>query len=192
MLFVSLVLVKFQTKNRKIPPMKMITLKSARLGSVSSGTLRSEDLLDSFRSALEGLIFDNGDYLSRSENFPTRDRLNNLIGEAYDAYCEDGETLEDEENASEIVNDLQDALNEFAPEFAYFGAHPGDGADFGFWPDIDSARENCEFVSTKKQDCPDADFVGYWLHVSDHGNVTLYSREHDGMGKIDREVWSVV
>ena len=36
---------------------------------------------------------------------------------------------------SEIVNDLMDALNEYAPDGYYFGAIEGDGSDFGFWQD---------------------------------------------------------
>lgn len=40
---------------------------------------------------------------------------------------------------SEVADDalwaLEDALNEVAPRGFYFGTHPGDGTDFGFWPD---------------------------------------------------------
>jgi hypothetical protein len=54
--------------------------------------------------------------------------------------------------------------------------------------DVDGAREECEFVSSKEQDYPPDDYTGEWLHVSDHGNATLYVREN---GK-DREVWAVV
>lgn len=37
------------------------------------------------------------------------------------------------EEASEWCNSLIDELNARAPEGCYFGAHPGDGSDFGFW-----------------------------------------------------------
>jgi hypothetical protein len=33
-----------------------------------------------------------------------------------------------------VLNDeIWDAMNEIAPDGYYFGAHEGDGADYGFW-----------------------------------------------------------
>lgn len=172
------------------------TIRFARIGEVSSATLRTEDLLSAFASALEDCITMNGGFLSLPENFPMRDRLAKLLGEAQDAWTEDGDELQDEDNASELVNELQDALNEFAAPYVSFGSHEGDGACFGFWPSVEQAREDVGFVSSKRQDEPDRDYRGEWLHISDHGNATLYSREDTGNDRgeafVDRELWSVV
>lgn len=71
-------------------------------------------------------------------------------------------------------------------------------------PNVDDARDSVDFVSREEIDettdpedsCyPCATFRGEWLHVSDHGNATLYVREdrpNDANGYIDREVWGVV
>ena len=39
-----------------------------------------------------------------------------------------------ESEADDILEMLFDELEHIAPEGTYFGAHPGDGSDFGFWP----------------------------------------------------------
>lgn len=168
------------------------TIKVASFGSISHGTLRIEDLLSAFSDELEWQIRRNGDYFARPENFGERDRLNGLVGEAQDCFGTTGNEIDPdkEERADELVNEsLPDALSQFAPAFAYFGAHCGDGADFGFWPgDMEDVKEQVGFVSSETQEWPDADFVGEWLHINERGNCTLYVRENG----LDREIWGLV
>jgi hypothetical protein len=163
----------------------------AKLGSISSGTLRDCDLLSAFVDELEWQLRRNGEFYSRPENHAERDRINNLIGEAKDCFAEDGEAIEEAKRgiASELINEtLFDALNEFAPPYAHFGAHPGDGADFGYWPeDIENIKEQMEFVSSEEQEWPADDFQGEWLHINERGNCSLYVREKGQ----DKEIWSV-
>lgn len=85
--------------------------------SISHGTLRDVDLIPVFEEILEsaGAGFDRP---------ASVDRL--LAGEEL--------TESDWDEVSWYLNeDLFDLLNEIAPDGTYFGAHPGDGADFGFW-----------------------------------------------------------
>ena len=167
-----------------------IKIKNATIGSISRGTLRTSDLFQAFGSELERQFFNNGDFFGRPENFDLRDTLNRIIGEWEDNTDDDGKMI-DEELAEEMVNKtLPETLQSwFTPPFAYFGAHPGDGSDFGFWPmKIDDIKEQIEFFSTKDREYPDHDFVGEWLHINERGNCTLYVRE---VGN-DTEIWSVV
>jgi len=88
--------------------------------SVSHGTLKTEDLLEAFYNFLE-----------RKSNI--------LIQEIEDAYQITPETdfervvKRNPTVAQFLLEDLIEAINEIAPTGSYFGAHVGDGSDFGFW-----------------------------------------------------------
>ena len=41
---------------------------------------------------------------------------------------------EDTDDARELLLDVMEALDYLAPDGFFFGAHPDDGSDFGFWP----------------------------------------------------------
>lgn len=101
------------------------------IGTISHGTLRSEDLLPCFLFALE------------AHNPKAAARFNaELIelgfGHSMCGACgmgnrEDWPEGFDDDAAAVIIHDMANALNEVCPEGMYFGAHPGDGSDFGFW-----------------------------------------------------------
>lgn len=47
-------------------------------------------------------------------------------------------STEYKEKLSDILNsNIWEYLNQVAPDGCYFGAHPGDGSNFGFWPKED-------------------------------------------------------
>ena len=133
--------------------METDTKPLAEMGSVSSGTLLTRDLLQAFNDTLRSL-----------------DALHELIDEC-DAMLDDEWCDNYEARSIDLVNeDLPDALQAYAPPFCYFGAHPGDGADFGFWFDneaFETAVDGGEIV--KVETAP-----SYAAVISDHGNIELY------------------
>lgn len=86
-------------------------------GSVSSGTMRVEDLLPAFVSAIP----DDAVRATYEAELSTLD-------------FEDGDQQEDMDY---LLDRLFDVLNEYVPEGHYFGSHPGDGADYGVWANED-------------------------------------------------------
>lgn len=148
------------------------------IGSVSHGTLRPEDLIPAFMDALQEL---------------NPERAKELEGDAERILAietDDEQRCDDDlEESSYFLNEtLVDALNACAPTGIYFGSHPGDGSNFGFWVSEWFAEDFDGFKSSREQEYPDDDYQGEWLHVNDHGNVTLYVRENGQ----DFEVWSCV
>jgi ABC-type transporter Mla subunit MlaD len=103
-----------------------------QIGSISTRTLRPQDLLETFAATLNQL-----------------DKANPLIAKALDTITNDAEESADTGSevidarvaAYELVNELADAIQEHCPPFVRFGAHEGDGADFGFWVDHEALNE---------------------------------------------------
>lgn len=85
--------------------------------SVSSGSLKTCDIIPMF---LE-VIRDTPEYVQLLGVIPSH------------ALAENDVEWWDSEDAEAIRSRLFDVLNPYAPDGYYFGAHPGDGADFGFW-----------------------------------------------------------
>jgi hypothetical protein len=89
--------------------------------------------------------------------------------------------------ADSDLEQLFDALGEYSGPYFYFGAHPGDGADYGFW--LSEGWEE-DFDGLKVDDLSEVPnkYRGEFVVVSDHGNVTLYVKTSRTL----REIWSVV
>lgn len=155
------------------------------IGTLSNGTLRNEDLIPSFTAELQRLC-DTDTAPLDGTGYP--ELINDALVICDADLAETDENHWDGDDADDVVNRLMDALNAYAPPYCYFGCTDGDGSDFGFWPCLDSFREDFEGIKVSDlADIPD-DYCGYAAVVNDHGNVTLYDVTR---GKY-REIWSIV
>jgi hypothetical protein len=146
-------------------------MKTAGFGSILHGTMRPEDLIPEFAWELRHL----------------RGRLPRQI--ANDVRRFEAGKL-DEDHADFLLSTLSDMLDEHAPQYGYFGAHPGDGSDYGFWLHEDwqqCARDDGVLEVDDLSKVPKG-YRGQVLHINDHGNATLYYTTTRGL----REIWSVV
>ena len=151
--------------------MKRRKLRKASLGSISSATLNLSDLFSAFLWECQHIR------LTKAERNTVR-RI--AAGGATDAETAD-------ERLANDVQELTEILEANAPAYAYFGTHPGDGAEFGFWLS-DCLVEDFDGLKVNDTSEVPTGFTGEVLHVNDHGNMTLYVANR---GKL-REVWGVV
>jgi hypothetical protein len=151
------------------------TMTEFQLGSISTGTLFTGDLIAAFANALLGICDGNAEATELA-----RDSKQYLEPDIDDT---------DEEFRHSLVESLTDYLNEFCPPFVYFGTHPGDGADFGFWPDLEAIDASCEREHHRRTHNPDTGEIvleddSVIVQVNDHGNVTVMDMERS-------VIWSV-
>lgn len=91
-------------------------------GSISSGTLRADHLADAF--------------LGEIDRLQLHDRISaDLTHRAQLLACSASSPVAPDlpADAHETIEELIEVLNTAANPGWFFGAHPGDGADFGFW-----------------------------------------------------------
>lgn len=129
-----------------------------------------------------------------------RDRGNNT-------HCPIDDYYQSEDSDSDLEA-LFDALECYSAPYFYFGAHPGDGADYGWWlsegwddefetiyaatgpTSLDISEWRKGTWSIKVFDLADVPewYRGEIAVVSDHGNVSLYVKTSRKL----TEIWSVV
>jgi len=90
--------------------------------SVSHGTHRAQDLVPRFLGILRTF---NQDQYKRL--------LATMVEDGYKSDISEDDPYWESDPCMEMITELFDSLNEEAPDDCYFGAHPGDGSDFGFW-----------------------------------------------------------
>lgn len=94
-------------------------------GTVIQATLRTQDLIPAFLEAVS--LYDPMAYAQL---------ILMPFGPVPSYVYDDGDDSEwwDGEDAIWLLEQLQDTLNDAGYEHGlYFGVHPGDGSDFGFW-----------------------------------------------------------
>jgi len=159
------------------------------LGTISEGTLKTEDIGNNLIWHMDRLDLDTNDL--------------NTLKKLKREFSEEIERLEEsEEEYSEkleyIFDETKEIADNYTPDYCYLGMHQGDGADFGVWPEPELFEDTRQggfdgfvFTSTIETNSVEehvpAEYTHY-LAVNDHGNCTLWSRDGDTW----TECWSVV
>lgn len=114
-------------------------------GTISHGTLRTQDLLSAFMPVLRDLNPTQAAAWSENER-----RYMNALDGTYDT--DPNYTWADvaklQEEAYDFLLDVQEALEAAAPEGYQFGTLEGDASDFGFW-----RKDACELCNGPVDQC---------------------------------------
>lgn len=157
----------------------MHTRQQYPMGSVSHGTMQSCDLIPTFLDELANRL-KYGPSVTRAQRKECFEILN-------DRHTDDSDFYADHDKADGTLERLFDVLDYFSAPGFYFGSHPGDGADYGYWLS-DSFIEGFDGLKVNDTSEVPKGYKGEVLHVNDHGNVTLYTANRNGL----KEVWGVI
>jgi hypothetical protein len=124
-----------------------------QLGSVSTGTLLTQELLNAFEETLTDL----GSTIFQTEP-----------------------VWEYEEG--DLLQLYYDTLDSLCPPFVYFGLHPGDGADFGFW--VDGEAINYYAPSSLFGEETFVEDFNVYIRIDEDDSITVCDADH-------QEIWSV-
>lgn len=139
------------------------------LGSISWGTMRADDVGPRLMRALKAVDPERAIQLEAEQS-----------------------GIEDEEERELFVwETLFDALNDYVPPYTYFGAHEGDGSDYGVWVSNDSLDDdlrydNPEELRAIKKGDPVVPGTGYIVVVDGAGDYTALLD-----GATGRELWRI-
>ena len=159
------------------------------IGTIIHATHRPEDLIPAFIDALSECVEEfslstpNGEELRRSEIVG---KIESELGAIERRTTESG--YFDSDEAQYDLEWLFEELAGFAPAYCYFGAHEGDGSDFGFWISHEEIEDSVRdgFLARSSEE-PNSGHLE-WLEVNERGNMTLRVWN----GSQWTEVWSIV
>ena len=85
--------------------------------SISHSTMRTQDLIPAFMD----VVRDTPEYVQVMNAIPAHA----MVDKEADRWNSD--------DAAGLLESLFNTLDSYSPKGYYFGAHPGDGSDYGFW-----------------------------------------------------------
>ena len=103
-------------------------------GTVSQATMRPQDVLPACMNVL-AVYHEDAHYRIRSTFIE-------IASVSYLVLHDDSPTWQCEDISWLLNEDIWNAMQDIAPPGYYFGAHPGDGCDYGFWQ-IDDMEASC-------------------------------------------------
>ena len=165
------------------------------LGTISEGTLKTEDIGTNLIWHMDRLDLDTND-------LNTFNKLKKEFSEEIEHLEESEEeyyiSVGSSEKLENIFDEIKEIADNYTPDYCYLGMHQYDGADFGVWVVSELFEDTKQggydgmvcrsTVNANGVDEPVPAEYTHYLAVNDHGNCTLWARDGDTW----KECWAIV